>query len=220
MLYIASPYSHPDSTVRAARVEAVARIVHLYFRMGVAAFSPVMYSARLADDYGLPTDFEYWRDIDLDFLVEADDFVILKLPGWDRSVGIQEEFRVWSQMTGGDLQPPSARMTTPQSVYNCVHNAWDSMDTETRSKNPDLARFLGLTPAEFEQYQAGVLPACFSVPDPEKHLNACRFCGSLTEIKRGGAKFYVRCVREGCHARSPRRDTAEDAIRAHNGANA
>jgi hypothetical protein len=41
--------------------------------------------------YGLPLDWEFWRRHDLKYLGLCDEVIVLTLPGWCESIGIQAE---------------------------------------------------------------------------------------------------------------------------------
>ena len=60
MIYLASPYSHPDATVREARFQAACRATASLIRAGHEVFSPIAHSHPLAA-FGLPTDWSFWE---------------------------------------------------------------------------------------------------------------------------------------------------------------
>lgn len=90
MIYIASPYSHPNPDVRQARYEAACRTAVTLLRTGQIIFSPIVHSHPLAA-FGLPDDWAFWGRIDRAMLEWCDEVVVLMLDGWDRSVGVREE---------------------------------------------------------------------------------------------------------------------------------
>ena len=90
MIYVASPYSDDDPAVRHARFEAACRITAELIRQGKCVFAPVPYTHNLCR-YGLPLDWKYWQRIDLEFLAMCSEVVVLKLPDWQRSVGVKAE---------------------------------------------------------------------------------------------------------------------------------
>ena len=90
MLYIVGPYSDDDPAVRQARFDAVCRLTAELIRRGKPAFSPTAYSHPLCR-YGLPLSWEFWRKHDLRFLEMCSEVVVLKLPGWEKSVGVNAE---------------------------------------------------------------------------------------------------------------------------------
>jgi hypothetical protein len=87
MIYLASPYSHPDPAVREQRFQAACRAVADLICSGQAVFSPIVHSHRL----GLPTDWAFWEPFDQAHLVRCDELAVLTLPGWEDSVGVAAE---------------------------------------------------------------------------------------------------------------------------------
>ncbi|GIV04148.1 MAG: hypothetical protein KatS3mg082_2703 [Nitrospiraceae bacterium] len=93
MIYLASPYSHPDPTVREERFHAACRAAAALLRTGHAVFSPIAHSHALAR-HGLPTDWKFWEPFDREYLERCDEVVVLMLAGWRESVGVREEVRI------------------------------------------------------------------------------------------------------------------------------
>ncbi len=100
LVYLASPYAHPDERIREARYRAAMHfvaesmlapvprrwdVVHRVF------YSPIVHNHPLALIYPTPTAWEFWRAIDFPMLERCDRLVVLRLEGWDRSVGVQAE---------------------------------------------------------------------------------------------------------------------------------
>jgi len=90
MIYLASPYSHPDPQVRQARYEAVCRAAAALMREGHAVFSPIAHSHGIAR-YGLPLNWEFWERYDLEMLATCEELWVLKLDGWQQSRGVNAE---------------------------------------------------------------------------------------------------------------------------------
>ena len=90
LCYLCSPYSHSDPAVREQRFEAACRATAELIRQGKSIFAPIPYSHVLCS-YGLPLDWQFWQRIDLAFLAICDEVIVLKLRGWQRSVGVQAE---------------------------------------------------------------------------------------------------------------------------------
>lgn len=90
MIYLASPYSSPDPAVREQRFRAACQATVALVRAGAVVFSPVVHGHPLAE-HGLPTGPAFWLRIDGEFLERCDEVVVLKLDGWEESVGVQAE---------------------------------------------------------------------------------------------------------------------------------
>jgi len=90
MIYLASPYSHPDAEVRQQRFEAVCRAAAELIRMGKTIFSPISHSHAICR-HGLPLDWRFWERHDRHYLETCDEVIVLMLDGWQESVGVQAE---------------------------------------------------------------------------------------------------------------------------------
>ena len=112
LLYLCSPYSNPDPSVRQARFDAACRAAADLIREGKIIFSPVAHSHALCQ-YDLPLDWEFWQQLDRRFLEACDEVVVLILDGWRESVGIQAEMAIAHALgkpvsflsVGGDSSP-------------------------------------------------------------------------------------------------------------------
>ena len=93
MIYLASPYSHPDPTVRDRRYLAACRAAADLLRTGVTVFSPVV-QGHVLSRFGLPTDWGFWRRHDCEHLRRCDEVVVLTLDGWRKSVGVLAEIEL------------------------------------------------------------------------------------------------------------------------------
>jgi nucleoside 2-deoxyribosyltransferase len=93
MIYLASPYSHPDPAVREQRFRAACRAAVALLRAVQVVFSPITHSHPLAQ-HGLPGNWQFWERYDRAFLERCDEVVVLMLDGWGESVGVQAEIRI------------------------------------------------------------------------------------------------------------------------------
>src|SRR5688572_30741405 len=92
MIYLASPYSHSDPTIREQRFHAACAATAALMREGHVVFSPVCHSHPLTAR-GLPGDWAFWQAQDLAHLERCDDLLVLMLDGWEQSAGVQAELR-------------------------------------------------------------------------------------------------------------------------------
>ena len=93
MIYIASPYSHPDPAVRETRFQAACRAAAELMRRGKIVFSPISHSHGITQ-YGLPKDWQFWEACDRAHLERCDEVVVLMLDGWRESVGVKAEIGI------------------------------------------------------------------------------------------------------------------------------
>jgi len=91
VIYLASPYTHPDPTVRQQRFETVCQVAADMLRAGMLVFSPIAHSVPIAEHGGAPDTWDFWWGVDLEILARCDELIIVKLDGWRESRGVQAE---------------------------------------------------------------------------------------------------------------------------------
>ena len=91
LVYLATPYSHPDEVVRLQRFKDVTLVSALLITQGVVNFSPITQSHEQAESYDLPTDWSFWGEVDKVFLDRCNEIYVLALPGWRDSIGVTAE---------------------------------------------------------------------------------------------------------------------------------
>lgn len=93
MIYLASPYTHPDPAVQQMRYEqAMAAQVQLLLR-GFHVYSPIVACHPMALAYELPTDAWWWLHYNNDMIHRCRSVYVLRLDGWEQSVGVAEEIK-------------------------------------------------------------------------------------------------------------------------------
>lgn len=98
MIYLGSPFSHDNETVRDARHKAAVCATAMLGAKGEYVFSPILHSVPQLD-FGLPNTWEFWKDIDFAHLQRCDELWVLTLPGWQQSVGVKQEIE-WAKELG------------------------------------------------------------------------------------------------------------------------
>lgn len=91
LIYLAGPYTHEDPNVMAWRFRQLTRATAELSARGLAIFSPITHSHEVAKVKQLPTEWSFWERIDSAFVRKCDEFWVLQLEGWDRSVGVKAE---------------------------------------------------------------------------------------------------------------------------------
>lgn len=91
MIYIASPYSDPDKSLVNYRVKVVCQYAAHLFKLGFTCTSPILVGTAIFQHAELPSDFEFWEKMSYDTLKRCDLLAVIKLPGWESSVGVQAE---------------------------------------------------------------------------------------------------------------------------------
>jgi len=91
LIYIASPYSHEDDSMMDYRAELVTFFAASLVEKGDVVFSPITFGHELSKKGDLPTDFEFWNNFCITFLSKCDKMIVLKIEGWEQSIGIKAE---------------------------------------------------------------------------------------------------------------------------------
>ena len=91
--YIASPYSHPTSYVMQERFNQVESYTAQCMKNNMVVFSPIVHCHTLAQNYKLPTHFDFWQKYCLGMLAFSTELFVLKMEGWEDSKGVQSEIQ-------------------------------------------------------------------------------------------------------------------------------
>lgn len=98
LTYIACPYSHERSDIRQFRFDTVTRATrHLMEEKRWNVFSPITHSHPL-HEIGMAGDWNFWKKIDTQYLQLSCRLVVLAIPGWETSVGVQAEIKIAHRM--------------------------------------------------------------------------------------------------------------------------
>lgn len=112
MIYLASPYSHPDKDVIDRRVRQVGYVTAKLIEQGMLVFSPIVHSHPICHHVNFVavhdehTDFapgNTWLDYDKGMIDKCDALWVLRLDGWEASRGIAAEL-VHAHATGKPVQ--------------------------------------------------------------------------------------------------------------------
>jgi hypothetical protein len=117
MIYLASPYSHPSAEVREHRYNEVAKYLACLHHLGHFAISPITHWHKAAT-YLADTTFGYYREWDLRILAQCTELRVLRLAGWEQSVGVTAELEAarWHRMRISYADPISCEPL----FTNCV----------------------------------------------------------------------------------------------------
>lgn len=101
MIYLASPYTHPNAEIQAKRYQETLQIVTKMFGQGYHVLNPIVYGYWIIQS-GSKGDWQTWANFDTVILNLCDQFWVLKLDGWDKSVGIAAEIKI-AKSLGRDI---------------------------------------------------------------------------------------------------------------------
>jgi len=107
--YLASPYSHPEHSVREQRWLEAARAAAWLMNNGHRVLSPISMGHPMAV-WGAKGDWQAWQHVCLAMLAATKSLCILMIDGWEQSVGIRAELdharklgmTVWSLLPQND----------------------------------------------------------------------------------------------------------------------
>lgn len=91
--YLASPYSHPDKEVRHFRYELTEEALAWLLEQKLWTYSPIVHCHNMARRLAMPTDAAFWQDYNHTMMRSAQEILVLKIDGWDVSVGVTEELQ-------------------------------------------------------------------------------------------------------------------------------
>ena len=98
MIYLATPYSHPSPDVMESRfVEACKAAGHLMID-GEIVFCPIAHTHPIAVQCSLPRGWDYWEKFDRTFIEAAKKVVVVMMPGWVESKGVQAEIKIAEEL--------------------------------------------------------------------------------------------------------------------------
>ena len=89
--YIASPYSSHDADLVELNYKLVTAFVSDRVSKGHVALSPITYGHTLLSWVDMPGDWEFWKNFCISLLDKCDKMIVLKMDGWDKSLGVAAE---------------------------------------------------------------------------------------------------------------------------------
>lgn len=91
IIFLASPYSHPNPIVQRQRFQDVCRVAGALIRKGHIIYSPIAHSHPIATFARLETDAASWKRANDAFLAVSSELWVLELDGWEDSEGVANE---------------------------------------------------------------------------------------------------------------------------------
>lgn len=91
MIYLASPYTHPDPLEMQYRFHQVCNACAYLMSLGKVVYSPIAHNHYLAQNFSLPHDWNFWQNFDCHMIDRADEVWVFTIDGWHKSVGVQAE---------------------------------------------------------------------------------------------------------------------------------
>lgn len=92
--YLGLPYTDDDPLMKDWRAEVSNIIAAELTKQGRIIFAPISAWHHIAKKYKLPGTFEYWLRLDEEFIKVSKKLLIITLPGWKESKGVNEEIKL------------------------------------------------------------------------------------------------------------------------------
>lgn len=93
LIYLAAPYSAPDRKTERMRFQKTCEVQAMLMAAGIAVFSPLANSIPAVELGNLEIDHADFMRFDNIVLRRCDELLVLALPGWHESKGVQEEIQ-------------------------------------------------------------------------------------------------------------------------------
>jgi hypothetical protein len=91
IIYLGLPYMHDDEVVMDFRADISDIVAADLANRGFNVFAPISAWHHISKKYGLPGEWEYWKDFDESFIKICSKVLIIILEGWRQSVGVTAE---------------------------------------------------------------------------------------------------------------------------------
>jgi len=92
--YLAIPYTDPDGDIRDFRAELSDIVCAELMNEGRIIFAPISSCHHIAKKYDLPKDWEFWKRIDTEFILNCKKVLVITLEGWENSTGVTAEIEI------------------------------------------------------------------------------------------------------------------------------
>lgn len=88
--YLSCPYFDPNPSIKEIRHIIVTRVAFELMSQGIMVYSPLTHNLPI-DQLGIHGTWVTWKDFDHTMLSRCDRMIVLKLPGWENSKGVEAE---------------------------------------------------------------------------------------------------------------------------------
>jgi len=94
LIYLASPYSHSEESIREDRFRAACHASGGMMRVGYRVFSPIAHTHPIAVRCDLPKGWDFWQEYDRVMIEASSHLIVLMIDGWMDSKGVDAERRI------------------------------------------------------------------------------------------------------------------------------
>jgi hypothetical protein len=93
MIYLASPYTHPDREVKLRRVAQTEEAMASFHAQNIVVYSPIVHWHYVAERLGLATDHVPWLVQNEGMMRASREIGLLRIDGWKESRGMRHEWQ-------------------------------------------------------------------------------------------------------------------------------
>lgn len=97
-IYVASPYTHKEPSIRDNRYWKVLHFVAEHTRRGRILYSPIVHCHQMALTYELPGNLAFWKEHNTKLLRHANELWVYTLEGWKESQGVTFEIELANRL--------------------------------------------------------------------------------------------------------------------------
>ena len=98
LIFISPPYNHSDPAIVELNYYKVGKFATKLVSEGNVAISPIVYGHNLLKfQPDMPGDWKFWQNFCFTLLEKADEMIVYKMEGWDKSRGVSEEIEFAKQ---------------------------------------------------------------------------------------------------------------------------
>jgi hypothetical protein len=119
-IYLATPYSDPDATVRQMRHDMVTELAQALVKRGLTVFSPITYGIAFEEHIG--SDWQAWAEFDRKFICASKELWVYTQPGWQNSVGVNAEILIANEAQIPVAFVPYGGNVIDRAIEVMVHN--------------------------------------------------------------------------------------------------
>lgn len=91
--YFASPYSSKYPWVKWYRYYRTVKWGAYLIKKGFTLLEPISMCHWHSVFFNMPTGYKFWQSRDREFISRCDGIILLEIPGWHKSVGVNDELR-------------------------------------------------------------------------------------------------------------------------------
>jgi len=92
--YLAIPYTDDDEAVMDFRAAISDIIFADLSNKGRYIYAPISSAHHIAKKYKLPRTWEFWKNMDEEFVRICKTFIVITLSGWEASTGVTAELKI------------------------------------------------------------------------------------------------------------------------------